>query len=121
MELWEEDIPETPPPNEEDYDDPESFMTAFDAWCDPEPGGGWMSGAVMIADKGCGLSDWLILTGKARGTIWHDHRIDGVDMVPSHRNGWLDSFSTWYVAWLNHVEVETLGPPLPGEPPDGIE
>jgi hypothetical protein len=61
-------------------------------------------GAIPICDEGCGLREWLIVTGPERGYIWLDHRADGRGLTPA----WLPhhrriTFGQWYVDWLESL------------------
>lgn len=101
-----------PPPFEENFTDPDAFQAAFDAWAAPVNAGFLApertDGAVEIAQRGCALSEWLILAGPAAGTIWHDDRADGADMAPARdRAGQPLTFHRWYLDWLESAERDT--------------
>ncbi|MEE6262656.1 SMI1/KNR4 family protein [Plantactinospora sonchi] len=63
-------------------------------------------GAIPICDEGCGLREWLVVTGPERGHIWLDHRVDGRGLTPA----WLPhhrrvTFGQWYLDWLETCEA----------------
>ncbi|WP_327004850.1 SMI1/KNR4 family protein [Dactylosporangium sp. NBC_01737] len=62
-------------------------------------------GALYLCHEGCGLRQWLVVTGAERGHVWLDHRIDGRGLTPA----WLPhhrrvTFGQWYLHWLGSVE-----------------
>ncbi len=101
-----------PPPFEERYPDLDEFQTAFDAWAERANAGCGAperrAGAICIQTFNIVRHDWLIVTGSARGTIWHewpDHGIDH-DMAPGiDANGQALTFTRWYVDWLDALEA----------------
>jgi hypothetical protein len=63
-------------------------------------------GALYLCHEGCGLGEWLVVTGPERGNIWLDHRSDGRGMTPA----WLPhhrrvTFGQWYLHWLGTIEA----------------
>ncbi|WP_245790439.1 SMI1/KNR4 family protein [Streptomyces monashensis] len=103
-------------PEEEDFEEKEDFDDAIEAWDErweavmfaPER----TAGAIVICHLGCAQREWLIISGRHRGTIWSGCRVDDVDLAPV-----LDSdrtpvgFARWYTDWLEKAErtAPTLG------------
>ncbi|MFD4693709.1 SMI1/KNR4 family protein [Streptomyces sp. NPDC058463] len=96
-------------PEEEDFDEIEDFDDAFEAWDEQ-----WAAlmfapertvGAILISHLGCAQREWLVISGRHRGTIWSDRRADDVGLVPL-----LDgerkpvTFARWYITWLEQAE-----------------
>ena len=119
----------TPPPN---GSEPEHFLE-FECWQEEYLDPWWMSGAVPISSLGCGLTDWLVVTGCEYGHVWGDYRADGGGIVPLGLPGKQRiTFGDWYLSWLHHAVAVVEGreplPPLPEVVPqraptlfDGIE
>ena len=42
------------------------------------------TGAICICHEGCAIRDWLVVTGKGRGGIWLDERVDDRGLLPRH-------------------------------------
>jgi hypothetical protein len=61
-----------------------------------------VDGAIPICHEGCALRDWLVLTGKEAGHVWHDATADFGGWWP-----WQDAtgahltFTRWYEDWLD--------------------
>lgn len=103
-------------PEEEEFDEIEDFDDAFEAW--DEQWGALMFapertvGAILISHLGCALREWLIISGRHRGTIWSDRRADDIGLVPL-----LDddrkpvTFARWYITWLEQAEQVALTSP----------
>lgn len=96
-------------PDEDDFDDPGAHEAAYDAWAEEwEPllwSGDRTPGAVCIADLGCALREWIVVSGPERGRIWSDHRADDVDLAPLlDDKGEPMTFARWYLAWLEETE-----------------
>jgi hypothetical protein len=68
-----------------------------------------MDGAIPISHRGCGLRDWLVVTGDERGHIWHDNRVNREGIAPAHTAG-RDRlhFEQWYDNWLNARLMQAL-------------
>jgi hypothetical protein len=67
-------------------------------------------GAICIADEGCALRRWLVVSGPERGNIWIDHRADGRGLTPE----WLPglervTFGHWYLHWLDSMTARQSG------------
>ncbi|MET7365903.1 SMI1/KNR4 family protein [Streptomyces sp. NPDC005566] len=100
-------------PEEEGFDEIEAFDDAFEAW--DEQWGALLfapertAGAIPISHLGCAQREWLVISGRHRGTIWSDGRVDDVDLVPL-----LDddrkpvTFARWYMTWLERAEYAAL-------------
>ncbi|MFF0560725.1 SMI1/KNR4 family protein [Streptomyces sp. NPDC004266] len=100
-------------PEEEDFDEIEEFDDAIEAWDErwdavmfaPER----TVGAIVICHLGCAQREWLITSGRHRGTIWSDCRVDDVDLAPLlGRDGKPVTFAQWYLDWLRHAEHTAL-------------
>ncbi|MER5896107.1 SMI1/KNR4 family protein [Streptomyces sp. NPDC001876] len=103
-------------PEEEEFDEIEDFDDAFEAWDEqwaalmfaPER----TAGAIPISHLGCAQREWLIISGRHRGTVWSDRRADDIDLVPL-----LDddrepvTFARWYMTWLERAEHAALTSP----------
>ncbi|SEG82391.1 SMI1 / KNR4 family (SUKH-1) [Thermomonospora echinospora] len=98
-------------PDEETFEDIESFDTAYEEWDRRYEAVVWNDartvGALCLCHQGCALREWLVVSGPERGNIWTDHRVDDEDLSP-HREGDLErtSFATWYLSWLKAAEAE---------------
>ena len=91
-----------------------------------------LDGALPLCDEGCGLADWLVVTGPEAGNVWHDARCDAEGCRPwgsgeaAHEDGcvgWDDiediglpsfgridvpelprlRFLDWYEQWLDRA------------------
>jgi hypothetical protein len=100
-------------PEEEDFDDIAGFDDAMEAWDErweaamfaPER----TAGAIVISHLGCAQREWLIISGRHRGTIWSDCRVDDVDLAPLlGEDGTPVRFARWYTDWLQRVEHTAL-------------
>jgi hypothetical protein len=103
-------------PQEEDFDAIEDFDDAVEAWDErwevvmfaPER----TAGAIVISHLGCAQREWLIISGRHRGTIWSDCRVDDVDLVPLlNEDGTPVKFDRWYTDWLKTAECTALSAP----------
>jgi len=66
-------------------------------------------GSIDICEYGCNLRFKLIISGKERGRIWFDARVDQAGMYPvknklNHKIG----FFEWYIKWLDESIEEIL-------------
>jgi hypothetical protein len=61
-----------------------------------------MNGAIPIAELGCALSEWLVVTGPEAGHVWCDFRADYRGIRPLAL-GTLErvTFLQWYGHWLD--------------------
>ncbi len=102
--------------------DPED-LTDFDSIKDPFP---WknknlrprrvLPGVAYIANYGCALRFFLVVTGQCRGEVWHDWRADSAGIYPAtNHSGERLYFLEWYSQWLD----DSLGQ-LPGLDPPGL-
>lgn len=96
-------------PEEEEFDEIEDFDDAIEVWDEqwatlmfaPER----TAGAILISHLGCAQREWLIISGRHRGTVWSDRRADDIDLMPL-----LDddrrpmAFARWYMTWLERAE-----------------
>ncbi|MGB1284546.1 MAG: hypothetical protein ACPG44_08790 [Polaribacter sp.] len=57
---------------------------------------------MYIADYGCALRYYLVVSGKEKGTIWLDQRADhdGITPVLNHKKEPI-TFTDWYINWLD--------------------
>ncbi|MFJ1651501.1 SMI1/KNR4 family protein [Streptomyces sp. NPDC088337] len=103
-------------PEEEDFGDIEDFDDAIEAWDErwevvmfaPER----TAGAIVISHLGCAQREWLIISGRHRGTIWSDCRVDDVDLAPLlDDDGMPVTFARWYTDWLAKAERTALSAP----------
>ena len=64
-------------------------------------------GVLVIAERGCGYYDVLVVNGDANGQIWSDFSSVDCPIRPTH-----DSFLDWYVEWaqrcINTIKREPL-------------
>jgi hypothetical protein len=62
---------------------------------------GQIPGTIPISDCGCAKCDRLVVTGAARGTVWHDAReSDGGLLLYSGPLGEPLTFLGWYARWI---------------------
>lgn len=62
---------------------------------------GQISGTIPISDCGCAKCDRLVITGPARGTVWHDARAsDGGLLRYPGSSGEPLTFLGWYAHWI---------------------
>ena len=63
-----------------------------------------MDGAIPICHLGCGLWQWLVVSGEQRGFIWSDYRADHRGIFPLlAKTGSQMTFSDWYMSWLTEA------------------
>ncbi|MCZ4125543.1 SMI1/KNR4 family protein [Streptomyces sp. H39-S7] len=102
-------------PEEEDLDDMEDFDDAMEAW-----DARWEAvmfapertvGAITVSHLGCAQREWLIISGRHRGTIWSDRRADDVDLTPLLDHDTRVTFARWYTDWLSNAERAALSAP----------
>ena len=61
-----------------------------------------VTGAFPICNLGCGLRDWLMVTGPEAGHVWRDARAEVGGLIPYEReDGHRWTFMDWYLHWLN--------------------
>jgi hypothetical protein len=103
-------------PEEEDFDAIEDFDDAMEAWDErweavmfaPER----TVGAIVICHLGCAQREWLIVSGRHRGTIGSDCRVDDVDLAQLlDDDGTPVTFARWYTDWLEKAEHTALSAP----------
>jgi len=69
------------------------------------------TGAISICTHGCGLGDWLVVTGEEAGQVWHDasaeydpsaqERIPALGWRPwTNPDGDRMTFADWWTNWL---------------------
>jgi len=63
-----------------------------------EYGYGHFSGCLSLSHNGCGIMDFLIVTGPCRGQVWTDDRCSDNGVYPN-----ASSFAAWYSEWLNEA------------------
>jgi hypothetical protein len=98
-------------PEEEHYASADDFDRAMEAWEER-----WAAvmfapertvGALVICHLGCAQREWLVVSGRHRGTIWSDCRVDDVDLAPLLDGaGAPVGFARWYTDWLAGAEQE---------------
>ncbi|MEO7720025.1 MAG: SMI1/KNR4 family protein [Capsulimonas sp.] len=57
---------------------------------------GYFPGCLYLADHGCGIHDFLIVSGPCRGQVWTDGTCDDHGVWPTSLN-----FNSWYSDWLD--------------------
>jgi hypothetical protein len=60
---------------------------------------GWEArhqGCLYLCDHGCGMHNFLVVTGPAKGQVWTDYTCERQGVWPSEF-----SFNAWYKNWLN--------------------
>jgi hypothetical protein len=107
-EFWSQE-PDPPPGTTEEEED--RLMVAWYAkldeqhYFDPKS----MNGAVPVSEVGCGLSQWLIVSGPQKGYVWNDYRADYAGLRPLRDgDGKQMTFADWYVAWLESARRDEL-------------
>ncbi|MEU3465489.1 SMI1/KNR4 family protein [Streptomyces sp. NPDC006733] len=102
-------------PEEEDLDDLEDYDDAMEAW-----DARWEAvmfapertvGAIAISHLGCAQREWLVISGRHRGTIWSDRRADDIDLLPLLEHDTPVTFARWYTAWLSDAERAAASAP----------
>src|SRR5262245_5439146 len=68
------------PPEEDEGD--ESYDARMEAFEEQYFSPRHMDGAIPIADLGCALGHWLVVTGPEAGHVWCDHRSEGGGIFP---------------------------------------
>lgn len=58
-----------------------------------------INGAIPLCHEGCALRDWLVITGREAGHMWHDARADYSGLWPIGRKNRY-TFLDWYLKWL---------------------
>ncbi|NUT20443.1 MAG: SMI1/KNR4 family protein [Hamadaea sp.] len=99
-----------PRPEKHDFAGEEEWHQAYGVWQaevdemlnDPD----LTAGAICLCHHGCGMYDWLIVSGPARGTMWSDLRCDDVDLAPILHDDKPVTFRDWYIDWLTDAEVK---------------
>jgi hypothetical protein len=61
-----------------------------------DEGGGRFHGCLHLTHRGCGIEDFLIVTGPCRGQIWTDDTCSDGGIYPTAPN-----FGQWYDQWLD--------------------
>ncbi|MGW0697968.1 SMI1/KNR4 family protein [Streptomyces sp. NPDC002867] len=94
-------------PEEDDFDEPDAYDAAFEAWDERDPL--WSDdltvGAICLCHLGCALRQWLVVSGPDRGRMWDDRRADGTDLRPLiNADGSPMAFADWYLSWLEQAE-----------------
>lgn len=95
-------------PMEEDFDTVEAFREALTGWEDERAfenrqayyaASGIGRGTVPLSHHGCGIRDWLVVTGPEAGHVFRDECADeaGVSPVPGRER---TTFGRWYLDWL---------------------
>jgi hypothetical protein len=95
------DLTGEPTEDDEENDDFYQRMAAFEErYFSPRH----VDGAVPVADLGCALGHWLVVTGPEAGNIWCDFRADRRGIVPLSRDdGARVTFLQWYCDWLTEA------------------
>ncbi len=98
-------------PDEDDYDSPEAFTAAQDAYWEryeevvytPENS----VGLLYLCHLGCALREALVVSGPARGQMWADDIAEGGGLRPLYDDdGTPLGFARWYRRWLEAAERE---------------
>lgn len=93
------------------------YELALEEWQAEYFGNGLMDGAIPISTPGCGLMDWLVVTGSEAGHVWGDYRADERGIGPLGLPGKSRiTFDEWYLSWLACVIAVSEGyapPPVP--------
>jgi hypothetical protein len=105
-------------------DDDEEYDEKMEAWqgryFDPQ----LMNGAIPLSDCGCGIGDWLVVTGPEAGNVWRDSRSDHSGIHPLRVGGQPRlTFEEWYAAWLRSAldKMEgRAGDPFAAISPDDV-
>ena len=94
------DLPEAP----EESDDEVQYEKALEAvdaiyWNSDN-----VNGAIPLCHEGCAYRDWLVVTGREAGHIWHDARTDQAGLWPvSLGKKKRVTFLEWYVHWFDEA------------------
>ena len=97
-------------PDEDDFDDEEAFDAAIQAYDERVEALLWddalTAGAICLEHIGCAQRTWLVVSGPARGQMWDDPRVDGLDLRPVVGSGGSTpvTFAAWYLRWLDAAE-----------------
>ena len=92
------DLAGEPTEDDEEDDDFDQRMAAFEnRYFSPRH----VDGAVPVADLGCALGHWLVVSGPEAGNIWCDFRADRSGIFPLSSDGSARvTFLQWYCGWL---------------------
>ena len=97
------DVPELPeePEDEDDEAEYEKALEAFDEiYWNPDN----VNGAIPLCHEGCAYRDWLVVTGREAGHMWHDARTNQAGLYPiSIGKQKRVTFLQWYLHWLNEA------------------
>lgn len=89
-------------PEEDDYEDEDSFDAANDAWEERMGAALWSDeatvGAIRLCHLGCAQRQWLVVSGPERGRMWDDPRCDDADLEPLGV-----TLADWYLKWLDEA------------------
>jgi hypothetical protein len=99
-------------PSPDDFDDHHAYEDARDEWCASDAAhaqqnaywaaAGTTRGCIPLCHHGCALRDWLVVTGPAAGTVWHDASADDLGIAPiAADDGARAGFAAWYLRWLD--------------------
>ncbi|MGW8358537.1 SMI1/KNR4 family protein [Streptomyces wedmorensis] len=65
------------------------------------------TGVLPLSHQGCGMRDWLVVTGEERGTMWCDPEGDGVHLYAGYLPGDPEfgriTFGQYYLLWLEEA------------------
>jgi hypothetical protein len=98
-------------PLQDDSVGDEAHAQAYQDWLDSDQAhADWLAylsaaaleqGCIPLCHQGCGLRDWLVVTGPEAGHVWHDASADecGVSPIRTPQRPHT-TFSEWYVEWL---------------------
>lgn len=90
-----------PPPDRYDFEYYDDWVAADRAWRDLLWHPDRTAGAICLCDEGCLQRYWLAVSGQHRGGMWHDRRVDGIDLAPLRgAAGEPVRFGQWYLDWL---------------------
>jgi len=105
MERW-NDVTGEP----EETDDEEAYERALEEFDQRYWTADNVNGAIPICHEGCALRDWLVITGREAGHMWHDARADQEGLYPIKIGKKKRvTFLEWYVHWLNEALARLPG------------
>ncbi|WP_433265466.1 SMI1/KNR4 family protein [Micromonospora vinacea] len=97
------------PPDEDDYDSPEEFNAAEDAYWEQHDAVVFKPehsvGLLYLCHLGCALREALVVSGPARGQMWADDTAEDGGFRPLRDDdGTTLGFGRWYRRWLEAAE-----------------
>jgi hypothetical protein len=85
----------------EDTYQPEDEEARDELYDDPR----WMAGTLTFFHEGCGCFYFLVVTGKMRGTVWIDERVNdgGLILLRNEETQQPLSFFDWFKYWDSYL------------------